>query len=162
MEDKVVGNNNFAAVVAMEDTGGKLIRARSFHTGQAGFAAQPVTPKGPGALHGGMTDESGNAQTNTPIRDGLEPVSDPVVGSIDMGHQYLFRAMLATANDFSVDQMNQTNDNQGAVVVQAIGGEAHFINEGQSATIHTDDSIHILSQNAVLVPTLLGTPKRWD
>jgi hypothetical protein len=156
-EDKFVGGSNFASVISMEDTGGKLIKTRSYHLGAKAFSTVTQAPTGTGKM-AGIT-----IAPNTPLRDGLTTVSDAVSGSIEMGSQQVYRSMYNDGQKFSVDQLSQAGDtSDDSISVQSTYGVTHQISQGAANLTLCDNNVALNAQDAVSIPLLLTPPKRWD
>ena len=156
-EDKLVGGKNLASVVQIEDTAGKVIKTRSFHLGVSGYATQPQLPQGSGAL------ANTTIQPNTPLRDGLTPVSDAVSGSIEMGSQQVYRSMINDSDKFSIDQLSQAGDtSDDSISVQSMYGVTHQISQGGATVTLCDQNISINAQDNITIFNQANLPKRWD
>jgi hypothetical protein len=151
-EDKMIGDT-LASVIQMEDTGGKIIRARSFHLGCKPFSSmEEYSEREGGLLEGG--DE------NKPLRNGVTKAT-PVAGEIELSNQNIRRIMLTSAGKFSSDTMTQADpDGKIGIEQTAISGRIHTTRQGFGSVTLAGDTVS-LKGRAVVAHNFMTPPDLW-
>jgi hypothetical protein len=152
-EDKIL-DDNLASVLQLEDTGGKIIRAKSYHIGYSGFASIEEYD----GNKGGMLNA--NADVHEPARDGITP-AEPVVGSIELRQQNVQRIMHVSDETFSADQLTQYDSREEVgITQQAVSGEIHRTRQGMASVSMVGDALSLLGRTVMCGP-LLSPPRKW-
>lgn len=152
-EDKKLGENIFSSI-NMEDTGGKLFRARSFHVGQKPYA--PVDEME--GKKGGLKDYSEDAPK--PIRDGLSP-APLAAGVVELATHNTVRSLRTSAEDYSADEMIQASPEGGVGITQeSVSGMVHRTRQGIASLNLSDDVMTLMGKHIMAMP-FHTTPRIW-
>jgi hypothetical protein len=95
LESKLLNGTHLSSAITIEDTAGKYIQTKSFHLNTVDYASDSAVPE---ELQGATVS------ARVPVRDGVTPVTNPVAGSVSMGHQNLSRSLITDSNSFTIDQ----------------------------------------------------------
>ncbi len=170
-EDKLLDQDSLASAINIMDTSGKYIRTRSYHPGITGYAPiQKIEEIENGSTGGKATLDGKNIPPGEPSRNGAggaPPIA--AMGSVELGHQNVFRSLLTDDADFSVDMCIQmeaggeeSEDKSVGCETQLVGGSIANIRQAASSVSLVDSTLFLMGVNGVFIGDLFTTPRRWD